>query len=156
MIEKLNIRLATIQDAQLLFDWANDPITRLNSFNTAPIKWADHVTWLNKKLSDPESIIYLVYIGENPIGVVKFDKGIETIIGVTVAPSQRGKGLGGAILRKACDEFWKINSEDVIAYIKKDNTASLRIFVKAGFKLAEERLFNHEVCSILKAMRNDS
>lgn len=41
----VNLRKAEQSDMDLLFEWANDPAVRKNSFRSDPIPYADHVKW---------------------------------------------------------------------------------------------------------------
>lgn len=151
---KIGIREATINDATIIFDWANDPETRENSFNSEAIEWDDHIQWFKKKLIDPTCKIYILQYNETAVGVVRFDVNETTIIGVTVAPSHRGTGLGAEILKTACNTFWENNTDAVLAYIKKGNNASQRVFEKAGFTFLGEDKINKNECLILKAKKN--
>ncbi len=151
---KIGIREATINDATVLFDWANDPKTRENSFNSGTIDWNDHIRWFKNKLNDLSSKIYILHSNEKPIGVVRFEINDTTIIGVTVAPSHRGMGFGAEILKTASNTFWENNTDTLLAYIKKDNNASQRVFEKAGFTFLREDKINNIECLILKAIKN--
>lgn len=148
---QIGIREATLNDAVILFEWANNPETRQNSFNKHNIEWHNHINWLKKRLYTPSCKIYILLINEKPVGVVRFDINETTIIGITVAPDHRGLGLGADFLKIACNTYWKSNGNDVLAYIKKENIASLRVFEKAGFTFLKEDVFNGFECLILKA-----
>lgn len=152
---KIEIRDATINDAEILFEWANDQNTRQNSFNPETIEWNNHISWLRKKLIDPLTKIYILYHQHKQIATVRFDTNKNTIIGITVAPSHRGLGLGSEILKIAINNFWINNNSEIFAYIKKENIASKRIFEKAGFRFFKEDITNCIECIILKAKKND-
>lgn len=151
---KIGIREATINDATVLFDWANDPETRKNSFNSGPIEWNHHIHWFKKKLDDAKSKIYILQYNEMTVGVVRFEINETTIIGVTVAPDHRGMGFGAEILKTACNTFWGNNTDSILAYIKKGNIASQHVFEKAGFIFQREDKINNIECLILKATKN--
>jgi RimJ/RimL family protein N-acetyltransferase len=153
---KIEIRDATINDAEILFEWANDLNTRQNPFNPETIEWNDHISWLRKKLLDPLTRIYILYYHHKQIATVRFDTNKNTIIGITVAPSYRGLGLGAEILKIATNNFWINNNDEIFAYIKKENIASQRIFEKAGFRFLKEDIANSIDCIILKAKKNDN
>ncbi|MGH9508910.1 MAG: UDP-2,4-diacetamido-2,4,6-trideoxy-beta-L-altropyranose hydrolase, partial [Terriglobales bacterium] len=53
----LRLRRATEQDCRLLWEWANDPDTRANSFSSELIPWDDHQRWFRAKLSDPACLL---------------------------------------------------------------------------------------------------
>jgi RimJ/RimL family protein N-acetyltransferase len=147
--DQLQGRLANIGDAQLLFEWANESITRKNSFNPDPIKWEDHLDWLNRKLTESTTEIYIFQIGDNPIGVVRFETSDNTIIGITVDPNMQGKGFGPKVLRLACDKFGGTHNNNILAYIKKDNIPSQKIFEKAGFTFLKDDIYQGTDCKVL-------
>lgn len=134
----LRFRKANINDTQLLFDWANDPLARANSYNTGPILYEEHVKWFHEKLSDPSCWFYIFMEpdSDKPIGQVRIErKGNENVISVSLDKEARGQSYGSEILKMACRDFLEEKPGDLIfAYIKKDNLASLKSFSKAGFK----------------------
>ena len=142
----LTARRAQPADAQLYFDWANDPDTRRQSFNSAPISLETHTAWFARKLADPNALL-LVFENEagEAVGQVRFertpiaDMPDEIIIGVSVDANQRGKGLASRLIEQACAvcrEQW--GAVTIHAYIKRDNQASVRAFERAGFTLSGE------------------
>jgi RimJ/RimL family protein N-acetyltransferase len=150
----IELKSASILDAKLLFDWANDPITRESSFNENPIEWNSHCRWFENKIKDISSVIFIFYSQNVPIGVVRFESNEITIIGVTVAPDHRGKGISFVIIQMACEKFWETNNHDIFAYIKISNLKSVRAFEKAGFCFLKEDIYNNIPCLILIAKRN--
>jgi RimJ/RimL family protein N-acetyltransferase len=149
----IQIRNVNINDAKLLFDWANDLQSRNNSFNSNPIEWDTHVIWLTEKLESPNNHIFLFHIENIPIGVVKFEILENTTIGVIVAPQQRGKGWGSKIIRMGCEQYWSNNLHDILAYIKPENTSSIKAFEKAGFSFLRKDKYNNIPCVILMAKK---
>ncbi|MBD2753120.1 GNAT family N-acetyltransferase [Spirosoma validum] len=142
----LTYRTARLTDAQLYFDWANDPDTRRQSFNSAPISLETHTAWFTRKLADANTLL-LVFENETgkAVGQVRFertpvaDMPDEVIIGVSVATSQRGKGLASQLIERGCTICRKQWGEVTIhAYIKPENQASIRAFERAGFRLSGE------------------
>lgn len=132
----LRLRRVEPSDARLLWGWANDPQTRQASFNSDPIPLATHERWLAGRLGDPEAVLLLAEDdGGEPVGVVRFEpRGPDRVISVTIAPTRRGKGLGHAVIRSACE--WLRNHRKtglVIAEIKATHVASQRAFLRAGF-----------------------
>lgn len=140
---QLTVRTARPDDVQLYFDWANDPATRQQSFNTNPIVWETHKIWFVRKISDPHALM-LVFENEagSPVGQVRFEQTAdEVIVGVSLDAAFRGQGLAPRMLQQALDSFQSYfpgNTLPVHAYIRPDNTASVRSFERAGF------LFSHE------------
>ncbi len=145
----LNIREIRRDDARLLYKWANDPVTRSASFNSNPIEWETHVEWLINSINSVKRVLYLIMDDETPVGSVRFDKEDKIIVGVTVAPDQRGIGYGARIIKYACQRYLVENSKGKIyAYIKPDNLASIKAFEKAGFVYFEEGVCNNFKCKI--------
>ncbi len=153
----LKIRKAKLDDIDILFEWANDEYTRNNSFNTELIKWSNHKKWYYQKFNNPNSFIFIICSMENkPIGVVRIEKKInESVIGITLSSEFRGKGLGSKIIMLGCKEFWKTNGNDITAYIKKTNIASIRSFEKAAFQFDRYSKIDGNECLILKANKDE-
>ncbi|WP_232325857.1 GNAT family N-acetyltransferase [Spirosoma montaniterrae] len=138
---QLTHRIAQPADSQLYFDWANDPDTRRQSFNSAPISFDTHTAWFTRKLTDANALLLLFEneTGE-PVGQVRFERGPnETVIGISVDAKHRGKGLASQLIERGCTvcrEQW--GAVTIHAYIKPENRASARAFERAGF------VFSHE------------
>lgn len=145
-MSQLTCRTAQPDDAQLYFDWANDPDTRRQSFNSNPISLETHTDWFTRKLADANALL-LVFANENSqaVGQVRFertpvaDMPDEVIIGVSVDGQQRGKGLASQLIEQGCvvcRTHW--GEVTIHAYIKPENRASVRAFERAGFTLSGE------------------
>lgn len=138
----LNIRQATLDDLTILFNWANDPETRKQSFNSKPILIEDHTKWYKQKLDDPSCILYIVSCTNTSIGQIRFDcKDKETIISFSLDHTYRGKGLGLGILRKGLAQFRKDCSSQarIVGFVKKVNVPSIRAFRSLGFAETEAK-----------------
>ena len=136
-------RKATQADAELIFNWSNDPLVRAQSFNTEPIAWQNHVNWLGKKLSSANDMLLIATVNEVPAGFVRFENIVEKCtIGILIAADFRGRGLAAEIIRKATDLFFKAHNKTVYAYIKSANAASIKSFEKAGYVFSK----TSEVC----------
>src|SRR2546426_2171748 len=95
-------REARMADADVLWRWANDPETRQNSFTTSTIPYEQHVAWLAERLGSDATRIWIFSDGDVPVGQVRFDiSGDVAEIGITVAPEQRARGYGRAMLDAA-------------------------------------------------------
>lgn len=86
--------------------------------------------------------MYLFENAENEkLGQVRIQITDESsaIIGISIDPSQRGKGYARTILEIASFDFGIRNSGVTInAYIKEGNMASVKGFEKAGFTLLQK------------------
>ena len=129
--ENIILRPATMGDAKLLFDWRNDPETRMQSIDTGEVFWDKHLEWLKKSLSNQNRKIIIAKIKGQPVGTIRLDIGKpRSELSWTVAPSARGKGVGTKMVLKAIQFF----SCPLLAKIKPGNLASMKIAEKAGFQ----------------------
>jgi RimJ/RimL family protein N-acetyltransferase len=135
--KKLSLREATKQDLTLLFRWANDSAVRLSSLSPEPIDWEDHIAWLTKKLLDPSCHIFIASnTAGDPVGQIRFDlqDNGSAAIDVHIAQESRGQGYGTSLIVEGTDRlFCTTDIRIVHAYQRPDNTASVRVFEKAGF-----------------------
>ena len=135
-IKGLHFRKATQGDSQRLFKWRNDPETRAQSLNTDSVPWADHKTWFEKTLSNPDRLLLIAEEEGIPVGTVRIDtKNGEHELSWTIAPDARGKGVGTRMVTQIVQETRK----KLFAKIKPDNVASIKIAEKAGFMPALEK-----------------
>ncbi len=135
----ISLRLGTQDDAKDLHDWTNDPITRAASFNSYPVPWEDHLKWLDTQLNSPEITLLIIESSSEKLGVIRFNRDAETngesIISINLAAHCRSLGLAPLILNKAADYFFEIYPQQAItAWIKPENIASVKSFVKAHYK----------------------
>jgi RimJ/RimL family protein N-acetyltransferase len=133
----LKIRSVTDEDCKLLWEWANEAEVRAASFHSDPIPWEEHVDWFRRKRADPNCYMYM-FVDEHgyPIGQVRMDLRANGIgeVAISVARNQRGRGLGVEALWLACERVFKTtNVKRLVAYVKPNNVASIRVFEKARF-----------------------
>lgn len=147
----LKFRHAILEDAELLFKWANDPIVRAASFYNNLISWTDHINWFENKLEDEKTQILIFELKGVPAGQIRIENNESAIIGVSIDKNFRGKKLAVEMLRNACKEFWKTENKPLFAYIKKDNLASIKAFKNAGFAYQMDDKVNNADCVIYKA-----
>jgi UDP-2,4-diacetamido-2,4,6-trideoxy-beta-L-altropyranose hydrolase len=134
----LSLRAATMNDAEILFRWANDPAVRAASFHSDPIEWEAHRTWLAGRLGDPNALIVIVECGGVAIGSVRFviAPGSATI-SITVSPDHRARGLGARMIALASRRMFQRSGIDRIdAWIKPENDPSRSAFILAGYTRA--------------------
>ena len=138
---ELSIRKATDADIDILFAWANDEVTRKNSFNTQQITYEEHVNWFNKMMLDDSRIQYIAVAKSEAdtidVGQVRIDiENKEAEISYSVAPECRGYGFGKIIVSLICNEI-KDRYPDVKVVkglVKPSNVASAKVFIDNGFK----------------------
>lgn len=144
----LTIKEVDLTDATMMYEWANDPITRSQSFSSNTIELPEHIAWLTRKLENSKNNYYIIKQQNNPCGIVRFDHDTANLytIGITIAPEFRGKGLAAKCLKLACETFIFQNQFSKLfginAFIKNENKASILAFEKAGFKLLGQTSVN--------------
>ncbi|MDH4473109.1 MAG: GNAT family N-acetyltransferase [Fluviicola sp.] len=152
---ELRIRTATIADLELFWHWKNDPEALKQSFDSNPVSLENHTKWFTAKLQQDQSLFLVVEneIGE-PVGHVRFEtEGSTATIGITVDPAFRGMGLGAPMLKEASRYYFEsFPDNEIHAYIKTDNLASYKAFVKAGFG-EEQKVDVGGVASFLVKLR---
>lgn len=128
-------RPATIEDAQMLLDWRNEPSTRSASRNKDEISWPEHISWLSKTLAREDRKLLIVEHGDIPVGTARWDQLAEDKweVSITVNPALRGQGLARGVLR-AAEEVLEIKTPtQLVAAIHLDNAASRSLFAQAAY-----------------------
>lgn len=132
----VTLRPATLDDAQRLFDWRNDPVTRAMAITTDPVPWDGHIRWLTASLTNPARLLLVGQVDDTPIGTVRFDLADPVLVSITLAPDHRGRGLALPLLTGAMDRLDR--PANLLAQVKPDNPASQRLFERAGFEQMDE------------------
>lgn len=131
----IELRAATLEDAQLLLDWRNDDVTRANSHNIGMVTMADHLLWLERVLADSRRQLYIATSAGKPVGTLRADHyGDVCELSWTVAPSARGTGVGKQMVAQLASTI----PGPLTAKVKPDNKASARIAEHAGMRLLGE------------------
>ena len=139
----LELRRATTDDCHLIWQWTNDPVTRSASFSSAPIPFDEHRSWFLARIHSPQ---HAFYVGTNqhgrPVGFIRFELSDGTAsVSVNLGPEYRSIGLGSRLIRLASEKVHRDkNLENIFAYIKYENTASIAAFTNAGYQLHGQEL----------------
>jgi UDP-2,4-diacetamido-2,4,6-trideoxy-beta-L-altropyranose hydrolase len=144
----LRLRRVRRNDCRQLWEWANDPEVRPVSFATEPISWERHQQWFNSKLCDPNAVLYFVVDSANiPAGQVRYQiDGTTAAVSISLSPQFRGKGYGRVVLKMATEDLFQTTAVTQIdAYVKPNNTASLRLFTRVGYvRMGVEKIGGHQ------------
>ncbi len=146
VIEAIKRRSMTLRevnelDRELIWRWTNDEETRKASYSQAHISWDEHIRWFDSVQRQKNHRFYIANNGsKKPVGQIRFAiDGKDAIVSFSVAPESRRRGYGKDILIKSAKKlFNETNIEQISAYVKSANEASLLVFQKAGFRTAEE------------------
>ncbi|GAA5495483.1 hypothetical protein Rhal01_01658 [Rubritalea halochordaticola] len=133
----IQLRKARLEDAYTLWEWANDPVTRASSFQSDPIPWENHCQWLEDSIGNPQRHLLLATGSKDePLAQCRFDQSSPAvyIISISLSPHIRGTGLAPLIIRKASQHLKSSHPSITIeAWIKIENSASVRSFERAGY-----------------------
>jgi UDP-2,4-diacetamido-2,4,6-trideoxy-beta-L-altropyranose hydrolase len=133
---EVSVRRASLGDARFVWEVNNHPSVRAQSVSTAPIPWEAHEGWFARRVADPETFFYIATCDGGAAAVVRFEvRDGEATISVAVSPRFRGKGLGARVIGCATEEFARARpGVRAVAWVRPDNTPSLRAFARAGYE----------------------
>lgn len=146
---RLTLREVTGKDIDLLFRWANDPITRKNAFHTEQIPYDTHRTWFVKMLADRDVLKYILCSISNTgemqdIGQIRLSiEDGEALIDYSIDPEKRGQGFGTRMILMA-EEKLRESRTDVVfckGQVKLENIASAKAFEKCGYDMDEKEQY---------------
>jgi RimJ/RimL family protein N-acetyltransferase len=132
------IRTVTMDDAELLLAWRNDEETRQMSRRVDRIGPNEHHAWLASALEDPDRLLALFLIDDEPVASVRYDRQApDAEVSITVAPDRRGRGVASLALRaaeSALRQEWP-HVEALVAIVHVTNAPSRRLFERDGYQL---------------------
>ena len=135
------LRAATPDDALLLYGWLNDPDRIVSSLQTTKAVPLDqHLSWFAARLADPECRIWVLETAEGPSGQLRLEGSVlGAEVSIYVAKKFRGRGIAAAALAEAAAHARKAyNHGRLLARIRRDNSASIKLFHDAGFAITDE------------------
>jgi RimJ/RimL family protein N-acetyltransferase len=138
---EVSLRRASLEDARFVWEVNNHPSVRAQSLSTAPIPWEVHEGWFGRRIADPETVFFIATCRGVPAAVVRFElQGSDATISVAVSPTFRGMGIGSRVIAAATDELARVRPDArAIAWVRADNTPSLRAFARAGYQRTSSR-----------------
>jgi len=113
----------------------NDIDAVQHSRSRRPIGREEHARWFAAKIDDPGVRLRLASVRGDTVGTVRVDvrAGVGDV-GLAVAPTYRGQGLGTAMLEALVDDVATDPQVVVLtAVVHVGNTASMRAFARVGF-----------------------
>jgi len=146
--KELHLRSLRADDTDLLFHWANDPEIRAASFHSDPIPRAAHEHWFAARLSDPASVFHIAEdAAGKPVGQVRYaTQDGRATLSINVDPARKGEGWGRELLYFSTRTLFRENSIQAIdAFVRPNNTASLRLFEQADFKNTGNRTIDEQI-----------
>jgi L-amino acid N-acyltransferase YncA len=131
----MKVRPARLDDALTVLAWRNDPVTRAMSRDQEETPVDGHLAWFGGAIADPDRLVLIGDSEGRAAGMVRFDRADgEWEVSINVAPEARGQGAGRALLAEALATFDGAHpGAAVLAWVKPENLASVRLFEAVGF-----------------------
>ncbi|SHK75749.1 UDP-2,4-diacetamido-2,4,6-trideoxy-beta-L-altropyranose hydrolase [Hymenobacter psychrotolerans] len=140
-----HLRPARPTDSAQLLAWTNDPTVRQHSFNPNPVPQAEHERWFAARLADANSLLLVAEDAASgrPVGLIRFQlESTQATLSYLLDAAYRGRGLAPLLLlagtRLAVQHFPQ--AQQVLGHVQTTNTASLKAFERAGFRLSTQPL----------------
>ena len=132
----VHLRRATEADARTIWGWRNEEEARRQSFHSDFIPWPSHRDWFVRMVRD-ERETFLIGVKEDsrPVGYTRLSiDGTGAEVSIVVNRDDRGRGLGGGLLRETVR--WaaqNLSVDKLTARVKAANARSLALFERSGF-----------------------
>lgn len=136
----LALREVTGDDIDIIYRWANDPVTRQNAFNSDQIPYETHKAWFAKMLADKDVVAFILEDEGVAVGQIRYNlDGDTALISYSIDAGQRGQGLGTSIVRLGEEKLINMLSKDIslIAQVKKSNVPSMKVFENCRYEKRE-------------------
>jgi UDP-MurNAc hydroxylase len=139
---QFRLNRATLADSAAVWQWRNDPQTKLMSITPGETSWEVHNKWYQAALASPDCYMYIGCIsGTEKIGVCRFDVTAEknaAEVSINLNPEYRGRGFSKKLLAASIRDFIRHHKKDLLAKIKKINLVSIKCFSDCGFVFEKE------------------
>lgn len=136
----LELSPARTEDMFTLYDWANDPAVRENSFNQSPIPLEVHKIWFENKLKEKNCLFLLARVKGTPAGMIRYElKDDQAVISYLLDRRFRGKSLGAIMLQKGEEILRKQHPQvrTISGQVLETNRASVISFQRAHYDLSQ-------------------
>lgn len=134
----IHLRPAASKDRDLVFEWRNNPEIIALGTSQKSVSALEHSDWFELILRSTNCRLFIILLGNDPIGQVRFEinKNVHAEISIFLVKGFTGRGFGVASINQSCrlalESFQEVSC--IVAFVRKDNFASLRAFEKAGFQ----------------------
>jgi len=137
---KIKLKKVDFSDIEFLWYLRNQPYVYKNSRRHRPVEWKEHINWIMPiLLGFNKKELFIVEHSNKKAGQIRFDyKNNEAEVSISLLKEFCGKGIGSRALKLAIAEIEK-KAERVMAEVKKDNTASIKLFEKINFKKESQK-----------------
>ncbi|MBL4759645.1 MAG: UDP-2,4-diacetamido-2,4,6-trideoxy-beta-L-altropyranose hydrolase [Mariprofundaceae bacterium] len=139
--QSVRLMPATYDDLDLIYKWQKHPNTRRYARNSEIPTYEEHVSWMSDTLLSRERLIWIIEHAGEPAGVLRLDQhkhDDECEVSIFIAPNKIRMGISVAALRAVRQNIGNVS---ITAEILPENTASQKLFLKAGYKSKDGRHF---------------
>jgi len=140
---RLDLRAATMADAETMHLWRNHSATRAVSLTKDPIAFDDHVRWLKSSLGIADRLLLMAHVGAIDVGVIRFDylSTGEAEVSLYLDPQLHGLGLGKRLLIKGEEQALRRRPQTagMVADILENNLVSCQTFAVCGYAYNDGR-----------------
>ena len=139
--KKIIIRKANQSDYEDILKWRNDERSRKMFFNSKIITPIMHEAWFFEVLNNNNKVMYIGELDNYKVGVCRFDfdkSRLVSEVSINMNPHLRGKGLGKLFLKSSIVKYIRNNKTNLVAKVKSDNLASIKIFTHSGFEIIQD------------------
>jgi RimJ/RimL family protein N-acetyltransferase len=133
----MELRRATIDDADALLAWRNDDETRRASFSQGVVSRGEHLAWLAARLAPMhDESVWMITDSNGDVGSARICVTGDDFaqISITIAPTCRDKGYGRQAILLLAQKVRHMHRTPV-AFVRQENARSLAVFRAAGFHL---------------------
>lgn len=139
---------AQLKDEDFFLRLRNEAGTRKASFSPDRIPAAVHHRWFGPMLRSEDAKLFILMKSRRPVGVLRLNRVNRQIteIHLSIHPRWRRMGFACDAVSQAIEKMrsaplWDFHR--VIAHIKQDNRASIRLFEKLDFRPYPSCLYHH-------------
>jgi GNAT superfamily N-acetyltransferase len=150
MTEAQDILVLTFPDHTEIkpFDGNIDEYRQLNKFVGEDLGWLDRQIMadeeLTKIIKNQDIEIYVLFNEQKPIGYTELNFSNKDEVSLDyfgLCPEARGNGFGKFLLNWTINEAWKRKPKKFkLNTCEKDHPNALKNYLKAGFKIVDERI----------------
>lgn len=134
LLKSFTLREATVDDVDLYYRWANDPVVRQQSFSSETIPYSEHIAWFRASLISATCRMYVFCDGAYPLGQIRFDLVDDVAhISYLLDPAARGRGLAKTLINLAVDYAAAEGTRSFKAKVRHGNDRSATVLLGSGF-----------------------
>lgn len=131
----IELREVRREDLGKILEMRNNPTIREKMFNSKSITQEEHLTYWEKRLSDPLQLSYMILLDGVHVGFAKIDRvGGGGEVGLFIEPATQGMGVGKEAISQLIEMARKNGIVQLSARVKPDNVASEKVFMNCGFE----------------------